>query len=172
MKKKWILCIVVAFVFSMAVFADTRSFLYEKDREIHCVDGSIINFQKCSGKIMVLKCMSVHCSPCCEETAQLNELVAQWKDTNIIFLALSIDTEKEINRFLNAHPFFYKIAANQRAFQELLQVNCFPTHVIVDQSGSIVFRQPFSSNSIAHTLNEKLEMLTNEVLDNDGGEDE
>jgi thiol-disulfide isomerase/thioredoxin len=95
--------------------------------------GNSFSTEQLKGKVIVLNFWSLTCGPCIKEMPQLNDLVAQLKDKNVVFLALAFFSPKDmiINNFLPDHPFSYNII--EVTDTDNYVMNEFPTHIIVDK---------------------------------------
>ena len=91
------------------------------------------------GKILVVKCWFIACPPCLEEIPKLNGIVEKYrKRSDIVFLGLAYDSKNELDKFVLKRPFLYTIIPNQKHFEfSVLDVKSYPTHIIVDQNGTM-----------------------------------
>ena len=104
------------------------------------LEGNTISNESMKGKIMVVKCWFIHCAVCVKEIPSLNEMVNQYKDRkDIVFLSLAEDTPEQLKVFLAKKPLSYAVVPNMKKYMnEVLQLNAFPTHFIVNKDGNIV----------------------------------
>lgn len=104
------------------------------------LNGNVINNESLKGKITVIKCWYIHCTACVKEFPQVNNLVEKYKNReDIFFLSLTEDTPQELQKFLIKKPLSYKVVPNMKKYMnEVLQLNAFPTHFILDKEGKIV----------------------------------
>ncbi len=78
------------------------------------------------------------CPPCVAEVPELNKLVAEFKDKNVVFLALALDDEKALRSFLKEKEFKYQVVPNASdIIMGKYEVGIFPTHIILDAEGNI-----------------------------------
>lgn len=104
------------------------------------INGDKYDFRKITGKIIVLNFWFINCPPCKAEIPELNNLVDQYKDNDdIIFIAIALDGKNELKDFLTKTPFNYKIIDNARYIAQKYGVKSYPTHVVIDKSGTIKF---------------------------------
>jgi len=75
-----------------------------------------------------------------KEIPSLNEMVNQYKDRkDIVFVSLAEDTPEQLKVFLAKKPLSYAVVPNMKKYMnEVLQLNAFPTHFIVNKDGNIV----------------------------------
>ena len=73
---------------------------------------------------------------------ELNKLVKEYENNkDILFLALTLDEKgPSLNKFLDTHVFNYNIVPDSQDYiMNKLQVNSFPTHVVLDKNSNVVF---------------------------------
>lgn len=121
------------------------------------LNGNIYTNENTKGKTIILKTWFIKCGACVAEFPELNEFVEKYKDRNdIIFLSLALDTKSELEKFLQQKKFDYKVVPNQKEFIfKKLYLNAFPTHLVVDENGTILKVVNKASEMIAFLENEK-----------------
>lgn len=104
------------------------------------LEGNVYTNESVKGKILVIKCWYIHCSPCIKEFPDLNRMTAKYKDRkDIVFVSLAEDTPEQLTAFLAKKPLSYAVVPNQKKYMnESLHLNAFPTHFIIDKNGMIV----------------------------------
>ena len=112
------------------------------------------------GKVVVLNFWFVECKPCIMEMPELNQLVEEFKDKNIVFLAIALNDKKQLKKFLKTTDFNYKVVANGQTSADSYGVKGFPTNVIIDQNGII----HYVSTGIGPNNKENLQKAINELL--------
>lgn len=92
------------------------------------------------GKTLILKTWFINCKPCVAEFPELNEFVERQINRNdIIFVSLALDSKAELESFLKKKYFEYKVVPNQDHFiEKKLNLQMYPTHIIVDKNGKIL----------------------------------
>lgn len=92
------------------------------------------------GKTIILKTWFINCVACIKEFDELNAFVdSQNANDDILFLSLAIDEKEELNTFLSKKPFKYKVIPSQNQFiSNVLNLNAYPTHIVIDQEGVIL----------------------------------
>ena len=100
------------------------------------IDGSESSFDDYKGKLLVINFWYINCGPCIVEMPYLNNLVEEYKDEDVEFLALTFDSVSDVNTFLEKTSFNYQLGS---ASKELIFgfTPIFPTHMIVDENGII-----------------------------------
>ena len=123
------------------------------------LDGNLVNNESMKGKIIVIKCWYIHCTPCIREFPQVNKLVSAYKDRkDIVFMSLAEDSPEQLKTFLARKPLLYSVIPNMKDYMnEALQLNSFPTHFILNKEGLIAKVLPnFESLEVALAKESKL----------------
>ena len=103
---------------------------------LQMIDGSVKSFSDYKGKLLVINFWYINCGPCIAEMPYLNDLVNQYQNEDIHFLALSFDTIPDIKSFLNKTEFKYEHGSISRSLMyDFTPVA--PGHFIVDSDGII-----------------------------------
>ena len=103
---------------------------------LQMIDGSVTSFSDYKGKLLVINFWYINCGPCIAEMPYLNDLVNQYQNENVNFLALSFDTNQDIKSFLEKTDFKYEHGSISRSLMyDFTPVA--PGHFIVDSDGII-----------------------------------
>ena len=103
---------------------------------LQMIDGSVTSFSDYKGKLLVINFWYINCGPCIAEMPYLNDLVNQYQNENVNFLALSFDTNQDIKSFLEKTEFKYEHGSISRSLMyDFTPVA--PGHFIVDSEGII-----------------------------------
>ena len=105
------------------------------------------------GKVVVMNFWFTACKPCILEMPHLNKLVAENKDSDVIFIAPAPENETQVNKFLKKYSFDYNIIPSSLDYITALNIENFPTHLIIDKEG--IVRQVFIG--YADDIKEKLQ---------------
>ena len=104
------------------------------------MNGTYFDTKTLKGKIVVLNFWFIRCPPCRMERPFLNQIVEEYKkDTNVVFIAVSLDPKAQLQSFLKDYPFNYHVIPEGRAIAEKNKVEQYPTHAILDKEGKIAF---------------------------------
>ena len=123
------------------------------------LEGNRYALEDLRGKVVVLNFWFVQCRPCVQEMPELNELVQEYQDDEVVFLAFALNEKAELEQFLKKKDFNYQIIPDARVVAEQYSVEGYPTHIIVDQSGQIVYRQMGFGSMTVGDLNQKIGVL-------------
>ncbi|HKQ78157.1 MAG TPA: TlpA disulfide reductase family protein [Blastocatellia bacterium] len=118
--------------------------MIEKERaaafNVTSLDGKPLSLTALRGKMVVLNFWFIGCAPCRAEMPGLNDLVREFKDKDVVFIAFASDEENELREFLKRSRFDYQVAPNADEIMELYNVRSYPTHIIIDRNGLIEMR--------------------------------
>ena len=123
------------------------------------LNGNLVSNESMKGKIIVIKCWYIHCTPCIKEFPQVNKLADEYKDRkDILFISLAEDAPEKLKPFLAKRPLRYSVVPNMKVYMnEALQLNSFPTHFILNKEGIIAKVLPnFESLEVALEKESKL----------------
>lgn len=110
------------------------------DFTVTALSGQQLSLAALKGKIVVLNFWYLGCGPCLAEIPGLNQLVAEFKDKDVVFIALAQDQAKELREFLAKKPFDYQVIPDTEALHEKFQLNLWPTHIILNRAGKVAQR--------------------------------
>ena len=101
------------------------------------IDGKTFDLKSLRGRIIVLNMWYIGCGPCRKEIPALNEIVREFKDKGVVFLAPTPDLPDALKHFLKTMPFDYHIVAEADDVLDLFNVATFPTHIVIDRDGLV-----------------------------------
>lgn len=120
--------------------------------------GNKYNLKELAGKVVVLNFWFINCPPCRREIPELNEVVAKYKENkDVVFLAIALDQKADLQDFLKTTPFDYNIVDDGRFTAQKYGINLFPTHVVVDRQGKILFHTSGFSSATLPWLRKSIE---------------
>jgi len=123
------------------------------------LNGNLVSNESMKGKIIVIKCWYIHCTPCIREFPQVNKLTEEYKERkDILFISLAEDSPEQLKAFLARKPLSYSVIPDMKIYMnESLQLNSFPTHFILNKEGLISKVLPnFESLEVALAKESKL----------------
>ncbi|MGB1308948.1 MAG: peroxiredoxin family protein [Oceanihabitans sp.] len=104
------------------------------------LSGKRYKLSELRGKVVVLNFWFTKCSPCVMEIPDLNHLTSFYKEKEVVFLAITFNKKEIVKPFLKKHPFKYAILADANAVVDSYNVNSFPTNIIINKKGEIVYK--------------------------------
>jgi thiol-disulfide isomerase/thioredoxin len=102
------------------------------------IDGTRIDASIFQNRITVLDFWFFNCPPCRVERPKLNDLVAEFAP-QVRFVGFSIDRPGPLKTYLAANPFKFEVVAESDEIVRAFGVRGFPTYMIVDRAGKIVW---------------------------------
>lgn len=105
------------------------------------LQGNNYKLSELKGKVVVLNFWFTKCGPCIAEMPQLNELVSNFKNQDVVFLAITFNKKEIVNQFLEKHAFQYTILANANDVVKIYGVNSYPTSIVINKKGEIVLKE-------------------------------
>jgi peroxiredoxin len=114
------------------------------------LQGRKYDSKELAGKIVVLNFWFIGCAPCRLEIPELNKLVQQYaKREDVVFLAVALDQRAAIQSFVEKRPYDYALVADGRYIAERYGINSFPTNLVIDRQGKVVFHAQYHPNMAA-----------------------
>jgi len=107
-------------------------------KDIH---GNSYKLSELKGKVVVLNFWFTKCGPCIAEMPELNKLASNFKEEDVVFLALTFNKKGVVNDFLKSNPFAYTILANANDVITMYGVNSYPTSIVINKKGEIVLKE-------------------------------
>lgn len=127
------------------------------------LDGSVITSDQLKGKIVVMNFWFLACRSCIMEIQELNALQEQYKnDTDVVFLAVTFDAKEPVKKALFKQKFSYHQIVGARDICDAYHISAYPTHVLIDKTGSIYHMKSGYTVGVGQTLND----LIQEIKDN------
>jgi thiol-disulfide isomerase/thioredoxin len=99
------------------------------------ISGGSITEKSFAGKVTVINFWFTGCQPCVQEMPELNRLATKYESVN--FVAFTFNEFDEVKRFLTKHNFDYTQLPNAEEFIKALNINTYPTHMILDKNGVV-----------------------------------
>ena len=112
------------------------------------MSGQAINLADMQGKVVVMTFWSTRCAICHSEIPKLNQIAARYRNKDVVFLALTMESNGKIEPYLKKNPFDFNIVPN--SFGVVLKyadmdaggrINMgFPAYFLIGKSGKIELR--------------------------------
>ncbi len=140
--------VISIFVFSFSAAALAQAGRKAENFTAVTMDGEKIELASLKNKVVLLVFWSSRCAICQSEIPKLNGLAAGYSNSNIVFLAATMENENIVDTYLRNHPFNFQILPN--SFGLLLKyadrdkegrVNIgFPAYYLIDRSGYVQYK--------------------------------
>jgi thiol-disulfide isomerase/thioredoxin len=122
--------------------AEIQNQLFNKAANLEAmtdIHGNRFDHNDYRNKVVVLNFWGTWCQPCVAEIPELNQLVATYKDQDVLFLApTNKDDQTKVENFLKRMDFNYHIIPEAHEVSRKFSVYV-PTHVIIDRNGIVRF---------------------------------
>lgn len=105
------------------------------------LDGEYVSLEDLKGKVVLLDFWATWCGPCRESVPHLRHLNRKMKDAPFVIVGLSVDhDQEELLAFVEAEELNWpQYWDKRRELAQLYGVNGYPTYILIDHQGSIVF---------------------------------
>lgn len=127
------------------------------DFSLKSLENNNINLKDYEGQLVLLNFWFVGCKPCIMEMPELNEIVADYSAKGITFLAIGLDSPERINKFLETHDFDYTLLPNGRRVAQSYGITSYPTHLLLDKNGKVLFSQKGYFPGLQYALRKRLD---------------
>ncbi|HAA16604.1 MAG TPA: hypothetical protein DCE41_34800, partial [Cytophagales bacterium] len=107
------------------------------DFSVTDLEGNAVALSALRGKVVVLNFWFIGCAPCRVEMPGLNELVADYAEEEVAFVAFALDGQESLEKFLAKKAFDYTIIPDADGIATEYGVQAYPTHVVIDKEGRI-----------------------------------
>lgn len=113
------------------------------DLIFQALDGQSISLSRLKGNVVVLNFWGIWCTPCKKETPDLVALQKQFSDKGVMVIGAAMDhgNEKAVKAFAKQYSVNYPLIIANPMLIHTFSVMVAPTTIIIDQAGTIVFRQ-------------------------------
>ncbi|CAN5171054.1 hypothetical protein BH20ACI2_BH20ACI2_27670 [soil metagenome] len=142
---RYLLIVILVLAFSTAALAQTR-----QAEVFTAVDlnGKTVDLNALKGKVVLLTFWSTRCAICHTEIPKLNRIAAGYADSDVVFLAATMENEEKVESYLKRNPFHFDILPN--SFGLVLKyarkdgkgniAMGFPAYFLIDQDGKIEYQ--------------------------------
>lgn len=111
-----------------------------KDFNVQLVSGETFQLSQQKGKVVLLNIWATWCAPCREETPELVDLYAEYRDQGLEILGVSIDEQGRsvVDPFLEKYEVNYPVVIDDGAIMDKYGPTMgIPTTYIIDKEGSL-----------------------------------
>jgi len=125
------------------------------------VRGNNVGLSDFKGKVVVIDFWTTWCSWCKETTQELEKLHDNYKDRDVVFLGISMDSgsnaDKKVRNFAQKHDLTYLMLIDDGSASKSYQVNKLPTTYILDRDHIIKQIYPGYLPSLGDRIAETIE---------------
>lgn len=125
-------------------------------------EGQTIKLDQYKGKYVYVDVWASWCIPCIQMIPHFQSLEQDYKDENIVFVALSIDSDQKkwMNKVNQLNLKGNQLWDSQGEFSKLMNISGIPHYLLYDTEGRLLEYKTYAPNS------EKLKNKLNELLKN------
>ena len=105
------------------------------------VNGESVDLQKLKGKVVVLNFWFISCHACVQEMPELNQIKAEFKDKDVVFIGLTFDKLDKTKVFLAKTKFDFQIIAEAKPIFDKFGIQLCPVTLVIDKNGKITSLQ-------------------------------
>ncbi|MBP9109532.1 MAG: TlpA family protein disulfide reductase [Pyrinomonadaceae bacterium] len=129
------------------------------------MDGTCNDLSELRGKVVVLTFWSTRCEICRHEFPKVNQMVKNYENRNVVFLALTMENEAKVEAYLQKNQLAPTILPNSfgvvlqyadRTADDRVDMG-FPSFFVIDKAGTIQYRS--SGFNRTASLNAAIERL-------------
>lgn len=102
--------------------------------------GNEVNTETLKGKPVVINFWFTSCAPCISEMRALNVLREKYKNSDVVFLAITFDKKNSVLNFLKKHFFNFTIVPDAVSYCYHM-TSIYPITLFVDRKGVIRFAE-------------------------------
>lgn len=126
---------------------------------VRSITGKKFKSKDLLGKVVVLNFWFTTCGACKKEIPQLNKLKEKFKGRDVEFIAIGLDEEYKVDKFLKHYPFNYDIVEDGRWLAEKFDIQLYPSNIIIDQKGNYYFYKIGYKSDITESMSYSIEKL-------------
>jgi len=119
--------------------------------------GGKLSSKSLKKQVKVLNFWFVDCPPCRKEIPNLNALMKSYDSNSVSFIGFALDDKERLSEFLKDTPFDYNIIAESHSFAKENNVKAYPTNMVVDRDGTIIYVSTGYTDEIEAELHEAIE---------------
>lgn len=112
---------------------------FPADVVLEDADGNVVDIASFKGKYLYIDLWASWCGPCCKEVPHLQAIEKELKDSNVVFLSISTDTDKEAwkNKMVELNMHGNQLHDRNNTLCNALNVKGIPFFLIYDKEGKL-----------------------------------
>lgn len=124
------------------------------------LEGNRYTMDELKGKVIVLNFWFTKCAPCIKEIPDLNKIKVTFGTEKVAYFAITFDNKEIVENFLEKTKIDFIVIPNDKKTIDQFKTQYFPTNLILDQKGEIVFVSDFFMKNMIEDMNKTLKKLT------------
>lgn len=123
------------------------------DFELVDYKGNSIKLTDLRGKVVLLDFWYSTCGPCIKASKYIEGFSEEFADSNFIVLGMNaIDNTAQVEKHYEKWKMNYNTLMCTEEIKNLLEVNSYPTFILIDKKGMIIYKNSGFSQAIIKTL--------------------
>jgi peroxiredoxin len=128
------------------------------------ISGDTIEMNELKGKVVVINFWSIDCRPCIAELPGLNKLVKDYKESNIVFLAITWEAVNRVRKdFQPKYKFDFVIVPDALNIIDKIAASGYPTTYIIDRKG--IIKAAWNGGSTSDKAGEEYYQKSKPIID-------
>lgn len=121
------------------------------DLEFTDIEGNNYTIDTLKGKVAVFTFWHIKNKICIDEIPKLNQLKMKFKNRDVLFFAVALDSKNLLDSFLETTVFNFTIIPNGKELTNRFEIPDYPYHIILDKNGTIEYiTEDIRLNAINH----------------------
>lgn len=116
-----------------------------------------VSISQLNGKVILLDFWFKNCGACIASVPHLNALTEKYEGKNFEILGINTwDSKADIDWFANKHQIAFPVLMNGKDLAEKYGIYAFPTLILIDQEGKILYSGGFNQSKIEDLIEKAL----------------
>ncbi|HSK72570.1 MAG TPA: TlpA disulfide reductase family protein, partial [Pyrinomonadaceae bacterium] len=141
---KNLVILLAVFVFSISAFGQSSKGNCAPKFKAASLEDKNFDLNDLKGKVVLVTFWTTRCAPCVSGISRFNQLADEYKNQNVVFLAVTGENPETVKKFLRKKPFNFNIISNGLGVimkfsgsSDGRVVMPTPTHYLINQEGEI-----------------------------------
>jgi thiol-disulfide isomerase/thioredoxin len=120
--------------------------------------GNVIKIEDLKGKVVLLDFWYSTCPPCLKASQFIEEFQTKYADSNFVVLGMNpVDNSAKISKHYQRWQLNYNSLICTVDLKNILDVNTYPTFILIDSNGMIVYKNSGFSHGLMHEIESEIQ---------------